>query len=70
MKNYKPCGICKCTDCRDGIYRRASWVCPIFSRQICDVCCLYDSKDPNLNLVAKCKSLKCSHYKETQSSRR
>ena len=64
MKNYKPCEVCPCADCKKGDYRHGSWLCPIFNKQICDICCIYDTKDPNLNLVIKCKSLRCKHYKE------
>ena len=65
MKNYKPCEICECGDCRDGSYRNDSWFCPVLQKQICDVCCYYDMRDPYFGDIAmKCKSMRCKHYKE------
>jgi hypothetical protein len=62
---YKSCEICECEDCRKGTYRNDSWLCPIFNKQICDVCCYYDSKDvKGTDLSTRCKSLRCKHYKE------
>jgi hypothetical protein len=60
-KNYKPCEVCKCGDCKSGTYRIDSWICPLFNKQICDICCYYDTQPLN---KLKCQSLKCKYYKE------
>jgi hypothetical protein len=62
MKKYKPCEVCRCEECQTGEYREGSWFCPIQQKQICEVCCHFDSKDEGgEDLSIKCKSLKCKH---------
>ena len=64
-KMYKSCEVCNCGDCRTGNYRDGSWFCPALQKQICDICCWYDSKDvEGIDLSTKCKSLRCNYYKE------
>lgn len=64
MKKYIPCEVCLCIDCREGSYRDGSWFCPVLRKQICEVCCYYDSKDPTWEIEKKCQSIRCKHYKE------
>jgi len=64
-KIYKACQVCDCEDCTKGTNRDASWYCPVFKKQICDVCCIYDLQDAvYAEIRAKCRKAKCIHFKE------
>lgn len=59
MKKYKSCKVCNCENCREGLYRIDSWYCPLYKKQICDICCFEDNQYIN---KLKCMSLKCKYY--------
>jgi hypothetical protein len=61
MDNYIPCEVCKCEDCYKGTHRSGSWYCPVLEKQICDVCCHYDTKS---ELGLDCLFILCEHYNE------
>ena len=61
MKKYKPCEVCDCEDCKIGRYGRESWYCPILEKQICNICCVYDTDETMRN---ECKRLNCPYFVE------
>jgi hypothetical protein len=61
-KKYIPCEVCKCGECQVGKYRSGSWYCPLLKRQICEVCCYYDTQSEMAGVV--CENLHCQHFKD------
>lgn len=62
---YNFCEVCDCDDCKKGTYRYGSWHCPVLNKQICDVCCYYDTDAIEYNNIRKqCKEINCEYLKE------
>ena len=49
VKHFFPmrCHCCDCIDCQLGDLDREYWYCPHLKADICNICCIYDSLDPN-----------------------
>jgi hypothetical protein len=60
IKHRNPNKRCKCCEC-DESEHDVYWYCPHFKGDICEVCCIYDSLDPNWNWEECCT---CIHDQE------
>jgi hypothetical protein len=49
FKLNRKCYCCDCIDCQEKRYREDWWYCPHLKNNICDVCCTFDSLDPDWN---------------------
>lgn len=49
VKHFFPirCHACSCVDCQLGDLGREYWYCHHLNANICSICCVYDSLDPN-----------------------